>query len=48
MKPNLAEEGRTDLLPRGVGDDCQDGVHGERQVDVAGSVVRIAGGLGGG
>ena len=48
IKPHLAEDGQTDLLPRGVGDDGQDGVHGEREVDVTRSGVRIAGRLGGG
>ena len=48
IKLHLPEEGLTDLLSRGVGDNGQDGVHGEREVDVTRSVVRIAGGLGGG
>ena len=34
------------LLPGGVGHHGQDGVHGERQVDTAGGVVRIARRLG--
>ena len=38
----------TDLLAGGVGHDGEDGVHGERKIDVTRSVVRIAGGLGGG
>ena len=48
IKPRLVQDGLTDLLARGVGDDGQDGVHGEREVDVTRSVVRIAGRLGGG
>ena len=36
-----------DLLSAGVGDHGQDGVHGERQVHVAGRGVRVARGLGG-
>ena len=48
IKPSLVQDGLTDLLARGVGDDGQDGVHGEREVDVTRSVVRIAGRLGGG
>ena len=35
-----------DLLPRGVRDDGEDGVHGEREVDVAGAGVRVGGRLG--
>ena len=34
------------LLARGVGDDRQDGGHGEREGDIAGRVVSIARGLG--